>query len=230
MNSQTKKKSPNPHPHKNQQIFVKFGQEVHLLKHRGLLTTTRKPKPKKISKPEPTQETQPTHQVQPTTPCPRRKVSENFTEIFKMFNKANPSTQQEPGKPVPTSRPVKSKPKDTNLRKPKKVKKLISSHCHHQQDETLTALENHFPIKNQETPLPPFQVSANHSLKIASQVKSSPPPTHKIVTLHPPYTSTFKQVQTDAMKSETSTIFSKFWRENPSTNHHDDHQPLGPIH
>ena len=121
MKSQPKKKSPNPHPHKNQQIFVKFGQEVHLLKHRGLLTTTRKPKPKKISKPEPTQETQPTHQAQPTTPCPRRKVSENFTEIFKMFNKANPSTQQEPGKPVPTSRPVKPKPKDTKRKENPKL-------------------------------------------------------------------------------------------------------------
>ena len=55
---------PNPHPQRNQQIFLKIDKEIHLIKHRGLATSSRNLKKPKIL--EPTQETNPTHPDQPT--------------------------------------------------------------------------------------------------------------------------------------------------------------------
>ena len=51
-------KKKNPHPHHNQQEFVKVGQNVFLLKHRGLATSSRTKslKPKKID-PHPQKQT-----------------------------------------------------------------------------------------------------------------------------------------------------------------------------
>ena len=45
-----KKTRKNPHPHKNQQMFVKIDSKLVLLKHKGLAPSTRKSKPKKPPK------------------------------------------------------------------------------------------------------------------------------------------------------------------------------------
>ena len=45
----------------------------------------------------------------------------------------------------------------------------------------------------------------------------------------PPPTTTAEQVQAGASKSESQERNSKFWRENPPTNHQEDLQTLGPY-
>ena len=85
---------PNPHPHWNQQEFVKFEGKILLLKHTGLAKTTKKSKPK--PKPNTVETNPPTHHkpavtFQPSTPL--RKISKNFTQLAKMFQQHTPPSR-----------------------------------------------------------------------------------------------------------------------------------------
>jgi hypothetical protein len=124
------RKPTNPHPNKNQQIFVKIDKEVHLIKHKGLATSTRKPNPKNPPTPEQIQETKQIPPTQPTNPCPPKKINKNFTDLIKMFQNGNSNPNQEHAKPT-----------SGNI-KPTIMTRMIGSHHHDQQNQNLTADEN----------------------------------------------------------------------------------------
>jgi hypothetical protein len=119
--SNSKKK--NPHPHMNQQEFVKIGQILTLLKHGGLATSSRRKffsKKKKENPPPKTKiivQTQ-TQEIKLEMPqiSKKRRKSENFSAILEFFNtqKTPPNSKLQVGKEnqekiekIDNKRPVK---------------------------------------------------------------------------------------------------------------------------
>jgi hypothetical protein len=92
-----KKTRKNPHPNKNQQMFVKIDSKLVLLKHKGLAPSTRKAKIKKSPK-SPISSTNlqiPANlQDQPTNPPNPRRRSNYFEEKIRIFQQEQTKIQR----------------------------------------------------------------------------------------------------------------------------------------
>jgi hypothetical protein len=89
-------KLKNPHPRQNQQEFVKLGNSLTLMRHRGLATTSRKsPKLRKINQgSRKIAAEKPPYKQKPLQNTPRK--CKNFRQLTAMFSRNNPSTTPHP--------------------------------------------------------------------------------------------------------------------------------------
>ena len=101
----------NPHPDRNQKLFIKIKDKMFLLKHSGLAKSSRKFRPKILAKitlsPNPR-----VTQLEPKINQNKRRISDNFQEKLKIFQQKETSSPAAPltksTSPTQTARKVKS--------------------------------------------------------------------------------------------------------------------------